>query len=53
MAPERKACDGTWQDYHRHRRNGERPCSPSMAEHRKYVQKQRENARRGKTKGTT
>jgi hypothetical protein len=49
VAPPRKACDGTWQDYHRHKRNGERPCSASLNAHRKYVQEGR--LRRAKTKG--
>lgn len=26
---ERKACDGTWQDYLRHRRHGETACNLS------------------------
>lgn len=34
---ELKECDGTWQDYHRHRRRGQAPCVESKASWRRHV----------------
>jgi hypothetical protein len=47
MAPETKPCDGTWQDYHRHKRRKEKACAASMAAHREYVRQSRMKEEKG------
>ena len=46
----KKPCSGDWQSYHRHRRRGERPCSPSLAAHRKKTAESRLKTAKGGTK---
>jgi len=36
-----KACDGTWQDYRRHKRNNTTPCAESRKAWREYVASRR------------
>lgn len=45
-----KPCDGTWQDYHRHKRRGEKACAESMKAHReKTAEFRRNQQKKGKT----